>query len=207
MPTCIRRWARRRLGHSRPITEREAHAGLKTFAGFELPSDSPLFLGVLGIHVLFGLACAILGIVAMLSAKRRGPHPRAGTLYYWSLAILFATASALAPTRWADDYPLFILGALSFGAASIGRLARRQLWRRWIDFHVIGMGLSYILMLTAFYVDNGKRLPLWRDLPNLAYWILPGAVGVPLILSALTRWHRRLAPYPATSGVARTTTF
>ena len=26
------------------------------------------------------------------------------------------------------------------------------------------MGLSYILLLTAFYVDNGKSLPLWKDL-------------------------------------------
>jgi hypothetical protein len=54
------------------------------------------------------------------------------------------------------------------------------------------MGLSYVLMLTAFYVDNGKNLPVWRDLPYLAYWVLPGAVGIPLIVNALTRWHRRL---------------
>jgi hypothetical protein len=180
---------------------------LKTFAGLELPSDSPLFIGVLGFHILLGLACVILGIVAMLSAKRRGPHPRAGTLYYWSLAALFATGSVLAAMRWAEDYHLFILGALSFGAASMGRIARRQLWRRWVDFHVTGMGLSYILMLTAFYVDNGKSLPLWRDLPYLAYWVLPSAVGVPVILAALARWHRRVGPYPARSGIARSTTF
>ena len=106
-------------------------------------------------------------------------------MYYWSLAALFATASVLAAMRWAEDYHLFILGALSFGAASVGRIARRQLWPRWIDFHVSGMGLSYILMLTAFYVDNGKNLPVWRDLPYIAYWVLPGAVGVPLIVNAL----------------------
>jgi hypothetical protein len=49
------------------------------------------------------------------------------------------------------------------------------------------MGTSYILMLTAFYVDNGPNLPLWRDLPELAFWILPGAVGAPLILYSLNR--------------------
>ncbi len=33
-------------------------------------------------------------------------------------------------------------------------------------------------MLTAFYVDNGKSLPLWQDLPaTLTYWLLPSAVG------------------------------
>lgn len=49
------------------------------------------------------------------------------------------------------------------------------------------MGTSYILLLTAFYVDNGKSLPLWKELPSLAYWILPTAVGVPLIVRALLR--------------------
>jgi hypothetical protein len=177
-------------------------AALKTFAGFDLPSDSPLFIGVLAIHVLLGLACVVFGIVAMVSAKSRGPHPTAGTLYYWSLASLFATASVLAAMRWAEDYHLFILGALSFMAATVGRIARRQLWRRWVDFHVSGMGLSYILMLTAFYVDNGKNLPVWRDLPYIAYWVVPGVVGAPLIASALHRWHRRLGEGPAPAGVA-----
>jgi hypothetical protein len=161
-------------------------------AGFDLPSDSLFFLSVLSVHVLFGLACVILGIAAMLSVKRSGQHPRFGTAYYWCLAILFATATLLAAMRWSEDNHLFILGALSFVAAAVGRIARRHLWRRWVDFHVTGMGLSYILMLTAFYVDNGKNLPVWRNLPYLAYWLLPGAVGIPLIVNALARWHRRL---------------
>jgi len=29
-----------------------------------------------------------------------------------------------------------------------------------------GMSLSYVLMLIAFYVDNGKQLPIWKDLPH-----------------------------------------
>jgi hypothetical protein len=161
-------------------------------AGFDLPSDSPLFLSLLSVHMLFGLACVILGFAAMLSVKRSGKHPRFGSSYYWCLSILFASATVLAAMRWSEDYHLFILGALSFLAASVGRIARRHLWRRWVDFHVTGMGLSYILMLTAFYVDNGKNLPGWRDLPYLAYWLLPGAVGIPLIVRALARWRRRL---------------
>jgi hypothetical protein len=42
-------------------------------------------------------------------------------------------------------------------------------------------------MLTAFYVDNGKNLPLWKELPPIAYWILPSTVGLPLIVHALLR--------------------
>jgi hypothetical protein len=48
-------------------------------------------------------------------------------------------------------------------------------------------GPSYILLLTAFYVDNGKSLPLWKDFPPIAYWLLPAAVGLPLIIQALFR--------------------
>ncbi len=129
--------------------------------GFDLPSNSPLFLSVLSFHILFGIACAILGIAAMLSWKRRGKRPNFGTAYY-SRVLRFSSrrATILAAMRWAEDYHLFILGALSFLAASVGRMAQRQLWRKWVDFHVIGMGLSYILMLTAFYVDNGRNLPV-----------------------------------------------
>jgi hypothetical protein len=47
------------------------------------------------------------------------------------------------------------------------------------------MGLSYILLLVAFYVDNGKQLPLWKDLPHFMYWLIRIAVGIPLIVRAL----------------------
>jgi len=34
------------------------------------------------------------------------------------------------------------------------------------------------LMLIAFYMDNGKQLPVWKHLPSVTYWLLPTAVGV-----------------------------
>jgi hypothetical protein len=60
------------------------------------------------------------------------------------------------------------------------------------------MSASYILLLTAFYVDNGKHLPVWRSLPHLAYWLLPSAVGLPLVARwpATTAWHRIDPPMP-----------
>ena len=57
----------------------------------------------------------------------------------------------------------------------------------WFGCTITGMGLSYVLMLIAFYVDNGKQLPLWKDLPHFMYWLAPLAVGVPLIIRALLR--------------------
>ena len=168
-------------------------------AGIEVPSVSPVFLTVVAIHVLLGIACVIAGLIAMLSEKRRGRHPTFGTIYYWCLLAVFASATALAAVRWAADYHLFILGALSFGAASLGRTARRQRWRSWAKLHITGMGLSYILLLTAFYVDNGHSLPLWRELPPIAYWLVPGAVGIPIILWTLMR--HPLARYSTHRGL------
>jgi hypothetical protein len=159
-----------------------------TVAGIEIPSTDPVFLAIVAVHVLFGLACTITGIFAMLNQKRTGRHPFFGTIYYWCLFGVFVTASALAAVRWAEDYHLFILGALAFAAASVGRMARRKRWTRWVELHITGMGTSYILLLTAFYVDNGKSLPLWRELPSITYWLLPAAIGIPLIVRALL-WH------------------
>jgi hypothetical protein len=88
---------------------------------------------------------------------------------------------------WREDYHLFILGALAFVAAWVGRTARRRRRAGWATLHVGGMGSSYVLLLTAFYVDNGKQLPLWRAMPSWSYWILAAAVGAPFIVWALIK--------------------
>lgn len=156
-------------------------------AGIEIPSRDPAFLVVVGAHVVLGLACTITGLLAMLNPKRAGRHPWFGSVYYGCLAGLFVTASALAAVRWTEDYHLFILGTLAFTAAFLGRRARRKRWNNWVRLHITGMGMSYVLLLTAFYVDNGKNLPLWRELPPIALWLIPAAVGVPLIVRTLIR--------------------
>ena len=156
-------------------------------AGIEIPSSDPVFLTLVGLHVLLGLACTITGILAMLSDKRPGRHPWFGSVYYWCLMGVFATASGLAAVRWREDYHLFILGALAFAAAYLGRRARRKRWSNWAKLHITGMGSSYVLLLTAFYVDNGKSLPLWRELPPMAFWLIPAAIGIPIIVWTLVR--------------------
>jgi hypothetical protein len=109
---------------------------------------------------------------------------------------VFITMSALSFMRWSENYHLFILGTLSFASVLFGRIAVQRRWYQWPRLHLTGMGASYILMLTAFYVDNGKNLPLWRELPQIAFWFLPSAVGLPLILYALLR-------HPLVRGVGR----
>jgi hypothetical protein len=128
------------------------------------------------LHVLIAFVCVIAGIGAMLSRKGHGRHPEFGTVYFWSLALVFVTATILSIMRWRENYHLFILGVLAFAAAAIGRTALRQRWPHWVRLHLVAMGSSYILLLTAFYVDNGKNLPLWKELPSHTGWCLPRSV-------------------------------
>lgn len=154
------------------------------FAGLPIPTSAPLFVALLVPHVLAGLVCVVSGIVAMVSRKQKGRHSKAGTVYYWGLLVIFLTGGGLAFMRWDQDHNLFLLGTLAFVLASIGRYAMRQGWPGRIRLHLTGMGFSYIVMLIAFYVDNGPNLPLWRDLPPAAYWLIPLLVGTPFIVHA-----------------------
>jgi hypothetical protein len=155
--------------------------------GVPVPSVDPIFLAVVRFHILVRIVCVVAGITAMLNRKRRGRHSTFGTIYYWCLSVIVASATGLSVVRWTENYHLFVLGALSFAAATLARAALRQRWPNWIRLHITGMGLSYILMLTAFYVDNGKHLPFWKELPQTAFWLLPGVLGLPIIVLALLR--------------------
>jgi hypothetical protein len=155
--------------------------------GIPIPSTSRVFLAIVSVHVIAGLGCVVIGLVAMFSEKRFGRHPSAGTVYYWCLAWVSASMAALSVMRWPHDTHLFILGVLSFTAGTIGRSAHRGVWPRWVEWHATGMGLSYTLLLTAFYVDNGPNLPLWRLLPTFAFWFGPSLIGLPILVYVLAR--------------------
>jgi hypothetical protein len=161
-------------------------AATRTFFGLEIPDAGPVFAAALVVHILAGLSCVVAGALAATAPKRPGRHPLAGTVYVRGLAVVFGSATVLAAIRWAEDWQLFLIGAIAFTAGTVGYLARRR-WRHWACIHIPAMGVSYIALLTAFYVDNGPHLPLWNRLPALAFWIGPCLIGVPLIVAALAR--------------------
>ncbi len=160
--------------------------------GDQVGSTAPVFLAFLAVHVLAGLTAVITGAVAALSGKGSPRHIRAGRWYYRAIGAVFATATALAVMRWRQDYYLFLIGAVAFTAATIGYLHRRR-HRPGDTGHIAGMGTAYVAMLTAFYVDNGPHLPLWDHLPSVAFWLLPTAIGAPIIARSIIR-ARRAAP-------------
>ena len=157
--------------------------------GEQVGSTAPVFLAFLVVHVIGGLTAVAAGAVAALARKGSPRHVRAGRWYYRAITVVFGTAAVLAALRWRQDYHLFIIGAVAFISATIGYLHRRR--RRAGDgAHIAGMGAAYVVMLTAFYVDNGPHLPLWDHLPTLAFWLLPSAVGAPIIARAVRRARR-----------------
>jgi hypothetical protein len=157
--------------------------------GDHVSSAGPAFLAFLAIHVIAGLTAVATGAAAALARKGSPRHIRAGRWYYRAITVVFGTAAILAAMRWRQDYYLFIIGAVAFTAATIGYQHRRR-HRPGDTGHIAAMGASYIAMLTAFYVDNGPRLPLWDRLPTLAFWLLPSAIGVPIIFRAVKRAER-----------------
>jgi hypothetical protein len=167
--------------------------------GDQVDSTAPVFLAFLTVHVLAGLTAVAAGAAAALSRKGSTRHIRAGRLYYRAITAVFATATALAIMRWRQDYHLLIIGTVAFTAAVAGVQHRRR-HRPGDAGHITRMGISYVAMLTAFYVDNGPHLPLWDRLPYLSFWFLPAAIGTPLIIRAVIRARRARPPEPRTEA-------
>ena len=159
-------------------------------------ADGVVFTGALGCHIAAGLTCVVAGALATTAAKRAGRHTVAGSVYFWSLAVVFASATIMALLRFSEDWHLLLIAVVAFSAGSVGYLARRRRWRGWLRVHLLGMCGSYIALFTGFYVDNGPNLPLWNRLPTITFWVLPSLVGIPLIARAMARRHLTLFRRP-----------
>jgi hypothetical protein len=169
--------------------------------GDEVGSTTSVFLAFLAVHVIAGLTAVASGAAAALARKGSPRHIRAGRWFYRAITVVFATATILAAMRWRQDYYLFIIGAVAFTAATIGYQHRRR-HRPGDTGHIAGMGAAYVAMLTAFYVDNGPHLPLWDRLPAWAFWLLPTAIGTPVIARAVIRArHASLASRTLRAGM------
>src|SRR5260370_6746992 len=164
--------------NARPRRSRDMVAAGKIL-GEQVGSTAPAFLAFLALHVVAGLTAVMTGAIAALTRKGSPRHVRAGRWFYRAIAVVFATATALSLMRWRQDYHLFIIGTVAFTAATVGYLHRRRHWPGDTG-HIVAMGVGYVAMLTAFYVDNGPHLPLWDRLPPLTFWFLPAAIGAPI---------------------------
>jgi hypothetical protein len=169
----------------------------------------PVFIAFLIPHIMAGLTALSSGAVVLVSRKGTGWHVRAGTTYFWAIALLAATAAGLTAVRGTRDLPVFGLGLLALALVAVGRHARRQPgarpWRAWPGHgpHILAMTSSYTVMWTAFLTDNARFLPVISRLPTAGALLLPSAIVAPLLVWSLRR-HRRpgltVQPRPRASG-------
>jgi uncharacterized membrane protein len=157
----------------------------------------PLLI-LIALHVVSGVVAVACGAGAMLTRKGSRRHRRFGRAYLIVLVLLFGTAAVLAGLDWAHRWHLAVLGAVALACAAIGYSAVRLARPARVAVHLSCMGVGYIAVLTAFYVDNGPRLPVWSLLPPLWLWLLPAAIGVPLIMCAVLRLARTPARHAST---------
>lgn len=176
-------------------------------AGFPLVFFVPLV-----VHVLAGLTTVITGIVTFRQPKHEGAHHRWGQRYLWAYTVVLLTATVLSIQRWEADAYLFFLAVLGSGCALVGYTARRYRhapWLRrllgeaWVVVHLVGMIGSYVVLLTAFYVDNAHLIPLLDRLPSLTFWVLPSLISLPFLVFSLSRFAPKRVVPSATGSAAR----
>jgi hypothetical protein len=149
------------------------------------------------VHALAGLTTGVIGVITFSRPKRRGPHPRWGERYLWAYTLVFLTATILSVQRWSTDAYLFVLATLGYGFALGGYVARRfrqepmvrcVVGKQWVVAHIVGMIGSYIVLWTAFYVDNAHLIPLLKQLPALTFWVLPTVIALPFLVVSISRF-------------------
>src|SRR3954454_2161182 len=127
----------------------------------------------LALHIASGTLGLLLGPVAMRAPKRRGRHTDAGTVYFWAMAAVCASAAVLAVLDWHRLWWFLPIAAFSYANALVGYLAVRIRPEGWLRAHIGGMGGSYIALVTALLVVNvDQTLPI--------VWFLPTIVGTPI---------------------------
>ncbi len=149
------------------------------------------------VHALAGLTTGVTGVLAFRAPKRRGRHHRWGKCYLWAYTVVFLTAAILSVQRWEADAYLFALATIGYGLVLSGYAARRfqqepivrrVVGKQWVIAHIVGVIGSYVVLWTAFYVDNAHLIPGVNRLPTLTFWVLPTVIALPFMVLSLSRF-------------------
>ena len=157
--------------------------------GIPIPSTDKVFIAFVVLHIAISFGAVVTGVLAMFAQKTSVRHRRNGSIYFWSISVSFVTVLILSFMRWPHNIHLLIIGTFAFCLAYLGRMLTKSKHKDWTRIHTICMGMSYVLLLTGFYVDNGKNLPFWSMFPEWFFYLFPSLVGIPIILKVL-KSHR-----------------
>ncbi len=164
------------------------------------------------VHALAGLTTGVTRVLAFQAPKRSVRHPRWGKSYLWAYTVVFLTATILSVQRWPADAYLFALATIGYGLALAGYGARRfrrepflvrLLGKQWIVAHIVGVISSYVVLWTAFYVDNAHLIPGLKGLPTLTFWVLPTVVALPFLVLSLSRFAPKTAMVGRLDGASK----
>lgn len=165
--------------------------------GFPLSFFLPLV-----VHALAALTTGVTGVITFSRPKRSVRHPKWGRRYLWAYTVVFLTAIILSVRHWPADAYLVLLATIGYGFALTGYGARRfrqkprvrrMLGNRWIIAHIVGMIGSYVVLWTAFYVDNAHLFPGLKELPTLTFWVLPTMIALPFLVVSLSHFAPKTA--------------
>ena len=149
------------------------------------------------VHALAALTTGVTGVITFSRPKRSVRHPKWGVRYLWAYTAVFLTANILSVQNWPTDAYLVVLATIGYGFALGGYGARRfrkapwllrVLGKQWISAHIVGMIGSYVVLWTAFYVDNAHLIPGLKQLPTLTFWVLPTMIALPFLVVSLSRF-------------------
>jgi hypothetical protein len=170
------------------------------------------FFFPLVVHGLAGLTTGVTRVMTFRVPKGPGRHHRWGQRHLWAYSGVFLTATILSVQRWQADTYLFGLSVLGYGFALSGYTARRfrqTAWVRrvlgehWVIAHIVGMIGSYVVLWTAFYIDNAHLIPLLNQLPSLTFWVLPSLISLPFIALSLARFVPKTVASSTTPATER----
>jgi hypothetical protein len=136
----------------------------------------------LALHIVSGAAALALGAVWLLaSARRHAAREPILIAYLWAVFATCLTATVLALLDWSRLWWIVPLSLLSYILGLAGYVAVRRGWPKWVAAH--GLGGSYIALVTGLLVVSAGDISTTAE---IFAWILPTAVGVPLIVRAHT---------------------
>lgn len=148
------------------------------------------------LHVATGTVALTLGPLALLFARqqRHGAVQVRGA-YHWIVLVVCATAAVVSILAWTRLWWLVPIGMLSYGLALVGYLGSRHDWPLWVRAHA--WGGSYIALVTALLVVSAREV---SPVLEAIAWVLPAAIGVPLIVRSHTGRHGVNAGEASPSG-------
>src|SRR5690554_3566954 len=110
-----------------------------------------------------------------------------------AIGMLIAAAKIMLLIGFAEEAPvLLVFGFFLFSMCfqDLIKMKRKKFVKNaWLFDHIGRMCGSFIATSTAFIVVNFSMIPAW------VLWLLPTAIGTPLIFMVSAKWRRKIGTY------------